>query len=48
MNIIPIHSLSQYIDKLSLFPMDTFYRGENALFDMHDAGMFRVMDVENG
>ena len=28
--------------------MDTFYRGENALFDMHDAGMFRVMDVENG
>ena len=48
MNIIPIHSLSQYIEKLSLFTADTFYRGENALFDSHDAGMFRVMDIENG
>ena len=48
MNIIQIHSLSQYIDKLSLFSMDTFFRGENALFDIHNAGMFRVIDIENG
>ena len=48
MEIIPIKSLAQYIEHLSSLSMKTFYRGENALFDQHNAGMFRVMDVENG
>ena len=46
MEIIPIRSLAQYIEHLSSFSVETFYRGENALFDRHDAGMFRIMDTK--
>ena len=44
MEIIPIQSLSQYIEHLSSLSAGTFYRGENALFDQHDSCVFRKMD----
>lgn len=48
MEIIPIQSLSQYIEQISFLSMETFYRGENALFEEHNSTAFRVMDVECG
>lgn len=45
--VIPIESLSQYIEKISSLSMETFYRGENALFDQHNSSGLRIMDDED-
>ena len=46
MEIVQIKSLSQYIEQISSFSRETFYRGENALFERHNSSVFREMDLE--
>ncbi len=48
LKIIPVESLSQYIEQLPTLAMDTFYRGENALFDQHHSEAFRVINFDDG